>query len=263
MLRYSAALTIGVFIGLTAFAQNTYAADKIPEYVASAVADSNRPATDTANDLNRRPAEAVAATGLKPGETVIDLFPGGGYFTRIFSKVVGPKGHVYSVWYSGVREQALNATKALIADPAYSNVSLVEQPLMPATAADAPQMVDWSWKGAPVDMVFTSRNYHDFHNMKNTDIALLNKSIFGALKPGGTYVIIDHAAATGTGTQDTGTLHRIDAEAVKQEVTAAGFVLARESDVLRRPEDPHTAKVFDPSVQGKTDQFMLVFKKPK
>ena len=86
---------------------------------------------------------------------------------------------------------------------------------------------------------------------------------FNALKPGGTYIVVDHAAAPGAGTSVTSTLHRIDPEAVKSEVTAAGFVLAGESVVLRNPQDPHTAQVRDPSIRGKTDQFILKFRKPK
>jgi predicted methyltransferase len=115
----------------------------------------------------------------------------------------------------------------------------------------------------PVDVVFTAQNYHDVHNVPNIDLAAFNKSVFDALKPGGVYVVLDHAAAAGSGGRDTSTLHRIDPETVKSEVLAAGFVLAGQSKVLENAQDAHTVPVFDPSIRGKTDQFILKFRKPK
>jgi predicted methyltransferase len=94
------------------------------------------------------------------------------------------------------------------------------------------------------------------------DIGTINRAVFAALRAGGTYLVLDHAAEAGSGTRDTNTLHRIDEETVKQEVTAAGFKLLGESDILRNKSDPHTAKVFDPEIRGHTDQFALTFKKP-
>ena len=91
---------------------------------------------------------------------------------------------------------------------------------------------------------------------------MLNKAIYDALKPGGIYLVLDHAAAAGSGLRDTETLHRIDPAAVKKEVLAAGFVLDGESDVLHNPQDDHTAKVFDPAIRGKTDKFIFRFRKP-
>jgi predicted methyltransferase len=111
--------------------------------------------------------------------------------------------------------------------------------------------------------VWTTQNYHDFHNIQGLDVATINHAIFAALKPGGIYFILDHAAEAGSGTRDTNTTHRIDEEAVKQEVKAAGFELAGESAILRNKDDPHTGKVFEPPIQGHTDQFLLKFRKPK
>src|SRR5262249_21253454 len=141
------------------------------------------------------------------------------------------------------------ATTAIAADPAYSNVSVKAGPLNTITVDE------------PVDMVFTAQNYHDVHNVPNLDVAAFNKSIFDALKPGGVYVVLDHAAAAGSGTKETSTLHRIDPEAVKSEVLAAGFVLAGQSKILENPQDTHTVAVFDPSIRGKTDQFIFKFRK--
>jgi len=112
--------------------------------------------------------------------------------------------------------------------------------------------------------VFTSQNYHDYPDpfMGPTDVAVLNKAVFKVLKPGGLWVIVDHAAQAGSGMRDTNTTHRIDEAAVKAQVLAAGFELVGESDVLRNPADDHTLKVFDKAIRGKTDQFTLKFRKP-
>jgi predicted methyltransferase len=115
----------------------------------------------------------------------------------------------------------------------------------------------------PADIVFTAQNYHDVHNVPNIDMAAFNKSVFDALKPGGVFIVLDHAAAAGSGARDTATLHRIDPATVKSEVTAAGFEFVGESKVLANAQDDHTAKVFDPAIRGKTDQFIYKFRKPK
>src|SRR6185295_11581017 len=106
--------------------------------------------------------------------------------------------------------------------------------------------------------------YHDFHDklFGPLDVAAVNKAIYNALKPGGVYVVLDHAAEAGSGLRDTETLHRIDPETVKKEVTAAGFEFVGENVRMRNPADPRTKNVFDPSIRGKTDQFVFKFRKP-
>jgi predicted methyltransferase len=233
------------------------AATAIPKPIAAAVADPARPEADRQRDENRKPAESVAFAGLKPGEKVGELIPGGGYFTRIFSVVVGPKGRVYAVApprrpnAPADSPDPAAAVQAIAADPHYSNVSVTV--VRPADFA-LPE---------PVDLIWTSQNYHDFHNVPNLDVGEFDKAIFKALKPGGTFIVLDHAAEAGSGFRDTNTLHRIDPEAVKKEVVAAGFQFVGQDDILHRPGDAHTAKVFDPEIRGKTDQFILKFRKPK
>jgi len=143
--------------------------------------------------------------------------------------------------------------QGLTADPAYANVVVSSQPI------NAPALP------AGLDAVFIRQNYHDLHDkfMGPADVAAFNRNVFAALKPGGVYVVLDHGDAAGTGLKDTDTLHRIDVAAVKSEVLAAGFVLDGESAVLANPGDDHTKNVFDPSIRGKTDQFLLRFRKPK
>ena len=234
----------------------TWAA-KAPDVFAAAVADPGRPDADRERDANRKPAEILAFAGIKPGDQVAELLPGGGYFTRIFSKVVGPSGHVYALVPARSPDAPADMpdfaarVKAIAADPNYANVSVVVEPFSQLKAP------------ALVDVVWTSDNYHDLHNLPGLDVGVFNQMVFDALKPGGLYIVLDHAAESGSGTRDTSTLHRIDAEAVKKEVLAAGFVLAGNSDALHQTGDPHTVKVFDPSVRGRTDQFILKFRKPK
>jgi len=225
-----------------------------PAGIAAAVADSARPQADRDRDANRKPAECLAFAGVKPGNRVADLIPGSGYFTRLFSIAVGAKGYVYAYTPSDLdaRMKKPPAVIAIAADPHYANVSVIHAPIAKFVAPEK------------LDIVWTSQNYHDLHDafFGPADISAVNKAIYDALKPGGIFIVLDHAAERGSGLRDTDTLHRIDEAAVKKEVEAAGFRLVAESFVLHNPADPHTAKVFDPSIRGKTDQFILKFRKP-
>lgn len=212
-------------------------------------------ARDAAADVRRHGPEIAAFAGLKAGDTVIDLIPGGGYRTRTFARIVGPAGHVYGIWAAPYANEAATDVRnytALTRDPGFANVSASTQPATELKAAE------------PVDLVFTSQNYHDYPDkfMGSLDPAVLNKLAFAALKPGGIYLIIDHAAAAGSGMRDTDTLHRIDPAIVKKQVIAAGFTFVGESKLLANPDDDHSKAVFDKSIRGKTDQFIYKFRKP-
>ncbi len=256
MIRDSFGLAASMIALFTVGATGAHAA-KVPDAITAAVGDASRPDTDKQRDANRKPAETLAFTGVKPGDAVAELIPGGGYFTRIFSKVVGPSGHVYALVPAPAADAPADMpdfaarVKTIAADPNYSNVSVVVEPF---SQLNLP---------VPVDLVWTSQNYHDLHNFPGIDVGVFNQMVFDSLKPGGTYLILDHEAEAGSGTRDTATLHRIEAEAVKKEVLAAGFVLVGGSELLRQPGDSHSVKVFDPTVRGKTDQFVLKFRKPK
>jgi predicted methyltransferase len=212
--------------------------------VTAAVADASRPATDTARDDNRKPALALAVSGVKPGDVVAELGSGGGYYTRILAKAVGPKGKVLAI---ARNQQAADGLKAITA--AYPNVVVVID--------DYTKMTNLPEKA---DVIWTTENYHDFHNA-TPDMSAFNKAMFDALKPGGTFFVEDHAAAPGAGVTVTKTLHRIEPAAVQQEVTGAGFKLVRTSDILAHPEDSHTTQNAEAAVRGKTDRFIMVFKK--
>jgi len=248
---WAATLCLGVSAGWSAL---SLAADGSPTAViAAAVADSARPEADRARDIDRLPAELVALTGIRPGSKVAEIMPGGGYFTRIFSKVVGPQGVVYA-WVPSPPPNAapgrdLGAPLRALAEAGYPNVKVAG--LDPAVPL--PEQVDLVW---------TSLNYHDLHNRPNADLSATNRMALNALKPGGIYVVIDHAAEKGSGARDSSTLHRIDPDLVRKEVTSVGFEVASESQLLRHAEDTHTQPSREVS-RGKTDQFVFLFRKPK
>jgi predicted methyltransferase len=231
-------------------------ATPIPAFLAAAVADPARPRADVEHDLNRKPAETLVFTGIKPGFKVAEILPGGGYYTRIISGAVGSTGHVYALVPAPSPDAPADApdfsarVRAIAAEPHYSNVSVVIEPFADLRTP------------APVDLVWTSQNYHDLHNFPGLDLTVFNQMVFEALKPGGIYLILDHSSVPGAGTSVTSTLHRIDPKAVKREVLAAGFQFVGSSNILARPSDPRTAKVFDPAIRGRTDQFILKFRKP-
>jgi predicted methyltransferase len=217
----------------------------------AAVADKARPEADTKRDDARKPAEMLEFAGVKPGQTVVDLIPGGGYFTRIFSKAVGPKGTVYAV--SGPpRPGSTPAQDTIAADPNYANVKSIHAPL--AGGLSIPTQADIVW---------TSQNYHDVKNVPNIDMTAFNKAIFNSLKPGGEFIVLDHVANPDTANA-TSTVHRIDPAVVKKEVEAAGFKFEGESKALANPADDHMGRSTDDGpLRGHTDQFIYKFRKPK
>jgi len=221
--------------------------------LSAVVADPARPEADRARDADRKPADLLAFAKVGPGQVVVDLLPGGGYFTRLFSKAVGPKGRIYAV----LPESAAKADKpppvtAVAANPAFGNVKVA--------------FADFAKMALPerADVIWTSQNYHDLHLARmNVDVAAVDRAIFAALKPGGIFVVVDHAAAPGAPLDAAETLHRIDPAIVRREVEAAGFRFEGESRVLRNRSDDHAKKVFDPAIRGHTDQFAYRFRKPE
>jgi predicted methyltransferase len=227
-------------------------ASPVPDYISKAVADPSRPADDRAHDTARKPADVLAYADIKPGETIAEYLPGGGYYTRMLSDVAGPGGKVYALETTGWGAGNITAAEAIPTEPGHANVSVALAPLGEFHLSDK------------VDLFWITLNYHDLHIRKyaNIDMAGFNKHVFDSLKPGGVYFIMDHAAADGTGATLSPKLHRIEKATVIAEVTAAGFKLAGESDILRNPADDHTKVVFDPAIRWHTDQFILKFVKP-
>lgn len=215
-------------------------------YITAAIASTRRSAEDRAQDETRHPAEMLALSDIAPGQSVGELLPGEGYFTRLFSLSVGPQGHVYTV----VRLQPSQYEHPVAED--MGNVTTVRANY---DAFTFPQ---------PVDVVFTARNYHDLkiasYNMGDT--VAMDRAAFAALRPGGVYIVIDHSAAAGYIEDQQHPLHRIDQDLVRREVESAGFVYDGEMQILRNPQDPRTQNVFDPAIRGHTDQFVMRFRKP-
>jgi predicted methyltransferase len=216
--------------------------------ISAALANPSRPQADKDNDAKRHPADVLAFTTVKSGDKIAELVPGGGYNTRLMAKIAGPSGHVYAVNMPTLNERFKTGVNPIVADPSYGNVSVVETPL---AEMKFPQ---------PLDIVFTSENYHDFQNMGmfQTDTAAMDKAAFAALKPGGVFIITDYVGAAGTGKTQTQALHRIDPAVIKSEAMAAGFQLDAESTALMNPGDNLTGR----SGQG-ASQMMYRFRKPR
>ncbi|MER8656001.1 class I SAM-dependent methyltransferase [Mesorhizobium sp. M0847] len=203
-------------------------------------------------------SELIRFARIEAGSTVIDVYPGDGDWTRLFSDIVGSEGRVYSFVPAEVahfKNDPVGLMRTLAKEPSRENVE--------ATSADLVAMPEIT---QPADVLWLHLFYHDLHTAliqkKGATAADFNRAVYKRLKPGGSYVIVDHAAATGSGTSDTRSLHRIDPAFVREEVEAAGFVLDAESTVLANKDDPHSIKVFDPAIKGETDRFAFRFVKP-
>jgi predicted methyltransferase len=229
----------------------------IPAYIEAAVNDSSRPESDRMRDVNRKPAAVLAFAGIKPGEKIGELMPGQGYYTRLLCRIVGDSGHVDTVNFQ------------MHMPPPPPGAPARPHRQMPAPAPLGCNNVTASTQAAAdlklpsgLDVVWTTENYHDFHNamLGSPDMKTFDTAVYNALKPGGEFIIEDHAAAAGTGTQDTSTLHRIDPAQVKREVEAVGFKFVGQSNVLHNPNDNHTEIVF--KMVDKTDRFLFKFRKP-
>jgi len=225
-----------------------------PMPVATWLADPLRSDDMRKLDENRKPADVLAFAGVKPGQTVLDFFAGGGYYSFLLSRAVGPKGIVFAANPPGENDPKAWA-------PFEGKV-----PQMHVMVAEIPQM---QFAPRSLDLIFTNLNYHDLYwesekyHFPRQDVPKVLAAWFTEVKPGGHVVIIDHAANPGGDPREVADkLHRIDPERVKADMAAAGFVLEAESSVLRRSEDDHSKLVFDPSVRGKTDRFMLKFRRP-
>ena len=220
---------------------------------AAIVADPSRPDQDRAQDASRHPAELLAFLNIKPGQTVADVWPGD-YWDRLFANAVGPAGKVYAVHL--IEADAGEHRTA----PPDGTMPLSNHPNVVVVNAHTNTFA----LPSKADVIWMRQNYHDLYDkfVGPADVPAFNKAVYQALKPGGRFVIIDHSAPDGTGLRDVETKHRIDAAVVKADMAAAGFRFVGESNVLRNPADDRSKLVFDPSVRGKTDQFVYVFQRP-
>jgi predicted methyltransferase len=237
---------------------------------AAIVAAPDRAEADRRNDARRKPVEMLAFLGVRPGMVVEDLSAARGYTSELLARAVAPDGKVYAqnaprnparmppAQPEGASAPAPSAAPGAMAtlaersrNPALASV------LVPVTRPfDDPVPPEAQGR---LDLVTLMFNYHDFGHL-GVDRAQLNAAVFRALKPGGSYVIADHAGRPGTGITESGTLHRVEEAFVVREVEAAGFRLAARGDFLRNPADPRDRNTPEPPMPK--DEFVLRFVKP-
>ena len=242
---------ISLAIFLMALSISGSAMARVPDGVAQAVADTTRPKDERDIDALRLPAETLTFAGVKSGMVIGELYPCGGYFSRMLSDVVGPKGKVYGLETTRWKG-CLPADEKMVAELPTKNLTVTGFGFGEFTL---PEKVDLFW---------ITQNYHDLHikDYGVVDMEAFNKHVFNSLKSGGVYFILDHQANPGTSEDQIKALHRIEKAQIIREVEAAGFKLVAEGDFLHRTSDDHTKSIFDPSVKGHTDQYALKFVKP-
>jgi len=253
--RLGLAAGVSVLIAI-APAVDARGSDETPAYIVAAIADPARPATDVERDANRKPGEVFAFAGVKPGDRVADYAAGNGYFTRLFSGIVGAQGHVYASVPASLFQYE-NIVKGIADIQGY----IVKHSNVSVTAGSAIDVARYPEK---LDLFWISQNYHDLHDpfMGPVDMKAFNRAVYAALKPGGVYLVLDHVAAKGSPANVTDTLHRIEPSTVRRDVEAAGFEFVASSNLLANPADPHTAGVFNAAIRGHTDQFIFKFRRP-
>ncbi|MES2939135.1 MAG: hypothetical protein V4864_15725 [Pseudomonadota bacterium] len=240
------------------------------EQISAIVAAPDRAPADRTNDLRRKPAEMLAFIGVRPGMAALDVSAARGYTTELVARAVGPAGKVYAQNAPRVESRAPPAQPEGAAAPPPPTATppaptLAERVRNPALAHIVPvtrpfdDPVPPEVAGNSLDLATLMFNYHDFGHM-GVDRARTNAAIFKALKPGGVYVIADHAGRPGTGISESGTLHRIEEDFVKREVEAAGFKLVAVGDFMRNPADPRDRNTPQPAMPK--DEFVLKFVKP-
>ena len=242
-------LMSGLIAWLLVWAAPVYAED-----LAKQLASPTRAEKDKERDAGTKPVEVVKVLGVKKGMTAVDLLASGGYWSEVLSYAVGKKGKVYAQNTKFLLEYRDGANNKEITERLANN-------RLPNVQRLDRELNDLGLAAGSVDFAITSLNYHDIYNSFGAAAALafLNdaKTI---LKPGGVLAIIDHEGIAG---QDNTKLHRIDKSIVIAQAKEAGFVVETDSNVLANPADNHTLAVFDPSLRGHTDRFVLKLRKPK
>jgi predicted methyltransferase len=223
--------------------------------IAAALADPARPQAERDRDSARHAAELLALAEVAPGKKVADFIMGGGYWSRILARAVGPQGHVY----------AYQPAEFIQFSPDYGTQQKAVAAAYPGVLTASSDSLAAFRFPEPLDLVLTVQNWHDLH-LKQAPAGFAGevaRRLFAALKPGGVLLVVDHVATADPAMTAPETLHRIDPAAARREIEAAGFVLEAQSPLLADPADPHSASVFDPAIRGRTDQFVFKFRKPR
>jgi predicted methyltransferase len=239
--------TLAVLALVAACANQDVAVVERQARYAKIVAHPDRGDADRTNDVRRKPAQMLDFIAVRQGIVALDLVAGGGYTTELLARAVHPGGRVYAQ----VPRAPSAGLIARLAKPSLIGVRAVAQPLESPVPAEV--------ANGGVDLVTLMFNYHDLGHM-GVDRERMNRAVFAALKPGGLYVIADHAGRAGTGISESGTLHRVEEAFVRAEVEAAGFRLLESASFLRNPNDPRDKETPDPA-QPK-DEFLLKFIRP-
>ena len=253
MIRLCGGALVGFVLAQPVIAQEAYVipADT-PAHIRRAVESDARSAEQRARDVNRKPAETLTLIGLEEGDRIVEFASFGHYYTTILVDAVGASGHVYMIDMPWTDRFGGEGARAF--DAAHDNATYMQ--------------VHYNQMELPrdIDVAMMVLFYHDLQRNdpeQTVDTADMNRRIYEALAPGGVYVVIDHSAEDGSGWRDAMTLHRIDKQTVIDEVTAAGFELEMDSDLLANPDDDRKLNMRDPEIRGETDQFFLVFRKPQ
>lgn len=225
----------------------------LADNVEDAVASAGRADADRALDAGRMPVEILRFADIQEGETVADFMAGSGYYSVMIAELVGEDGVVYALNPSAFHNpevwQARVASHSNLRPIGTANRAMVLPP-------------------DSVDTIFTHLTFHDIYweseryRYDRMDEKAVVANWFAALKLGGHVIIADHVGPEGDPRDVTERLHRIAPETVLQVMTQAGFELVEQSDVLRRSEDDHSLNVFDDQIRGKTDRFLMKFRKP-
>lgn len=221
--------------------------------LSQALANPSRPQADRDRDADRKPAELMTFFGVQKGMTTLDVIGAAGYLTEALSITVGPTGKVYLQNPAAMLQMrggaAAKEIETRLANSRLPNVVRVDSDL-PAAAVPANS----------VDFAITAMNLHDLYNRSVPAATAAVKNVYDTLKPGGVFGVIDHAGVAGA---DNAKLHRMTKEQAIEVAKSAGFVVEKESTLLAHAADDHTKGPFDPSLRGKTDQFILLLRKPK
>lgn len=222
--------------------------------IAAALSHPDRPSADAENDARRKPVEVLGFAGLETGMSVLELEAGGGYYTEIISRAVGPNGNVILQHAPGLMSFVGDGIDLRTAGNRLPNVAVV------ITNFDDLDIPDNS-----IDMVTWIQGPHElgFEPQGNNlgDPAKSFSEIARVLKPGGLLVASDHIAPEGSGIEAGGTLHRIAESVVTELALSAGLSVLRSSNILKNADDPLNVGVFAPEVRGNTSQFLIVYQK--
>lgn len=242
-------------LGLALTAAKAQDSDTIPagtpDHIRAAVQAAARTDEQRARDAGRKPAHILTLTEIAPGDRVLELGAFGHYYTTMLVEAVGREGHVYMVDMPWIEPFGGEPARAF--DAAHANATFTQSHYNEMTLP------------SDLDSAMMVLFYHDLLREaadQRVDTTDMNRRVFEALRPGGTYLVIDHNAEDGSGWRDAMTLHRIDKQAIIAEVTAAGFELAHDSPVHANAEDDRTTNMRAPEIRGMTDRAVLLFRKP-